>query len=283
MSTVLDVALPALFVIVVWWASTGAIFYANGRPRRTQQWSLAGIVGLAVLADYAILFTRNDPGPLEAAIAFAAAIAIWGLIEMTFLMGYITGPRRTVCPPDTTPGQRFRFACLAIAHHEIAILAALALIAWQTAGAANFVAAGTFGLLWLMRLSTKLNLFFGVPNTAAELLPPQIAYMKSYFRRAPMSGFFPLSVSAATVLTCVLAIRAGAAPAASFEITGYAMLAALSALGMIEHWFLVLPIPAQTLWGWSLAGRARPDPMPTDKNVTKRRLDTIRPLTLPQP
>ena len=283
MSTVLDVALPALFVIVVWWASTGAIFYANGRPRRTQHWSLAGIVGLAVLADYAILFTRNDPGPLEAAIAFAAAIAIWGLIEMTFLMGYITGPRRTVCPPDTTPGQRFRFACLAIAHHEIAILAALALIGWQTTGAANFVAAGTFGLLWLMRLSTKLNLFFGVPNTAAELLPPQIAYMKSYFRRAPMSGFFPLSVSAATVLTCVLAIRAGAAPAASFEITGYAMLAALSALGMIEHWFLVLPIPAQTLWGWSLEGRARPDPMPTDKNVTKRRLDTIRPLTLPQP
>jgi hypothetical protein len=30
------------------------------------------------------------------------------------------------------------------------------------------------------------------------------------------------------------------------------MLAVLAALGAIEHWFLVLPMRAEALWGWSL-------------------------------
>lgn len=37
---------------------------------------------------------------------------------------------------------------------------------------------------------------------------------------------------------------------------GYALLATLLALAIIEHWFFVLPIPAASLWRWSLQKRA---------------------------
>lgn len=252
MSTLVDFALPVLFVVVVWWTSTGAIFYLNGRGEDHYRWNLLGAGALAVLAGYLLLVTRNDPGPAEAATAFVAAVAIWGLIEISFLTGFVTGPRRAPCPPDCSGGQRFRYACLAIAYHEAAIVISLGLMCLITAGSTNFVGAASFGLLWLMRLSTKLNIFFGVPNTAMELLPERIGYLKSYFRQGPMSALFPVSVSAATVLPIVFVMSASTASATSFEVTSYTLLAALSALGVIEHWFLVLPLPAQSLWGWSM-------------------------------
>lgn len=261
MRTLVDFVLPVLFVIAVWWSSTGAIFYLNGRGEENHRWNLLGAAALALLAVCVLLLTRRDPGPAEAATAFVAAVAIWGLIEMSFLTGYVTGSNREPCPLDCSGLQRFGYACLAIAYHEAAIISGIGLIYWITSGSANFVGVGTFALLWIMRLSTKLNIFFGVPNTAEEMLPNRIAYLKSYFRKGPMSGFFPLSVTAVTCLPLAFAMRAGADSANAFEVTGYSLLAALAALGVIEHWLLVLPIRAETLWGWSLSSGGSAVPM----------------------
>jgi putative photosynthetic complex assembly protein 2 len=38
-------------------------------------------------------------------------------------------------------------------------------------------------------------------------------------------------------------------------VTGQAMLATLCALAMLEHWLMVLPLPSDALWRWSLEGR----------------------------
>ena len=32
--------------------------------------------------------------------------------------------------------------------------------------------------------------------------------------------------------------------------------ATLLTLAVIEHWFLVLPVPAEAMWNWALGGRA---------------------------
>ena len=34
---------------------------------------------------------------------------------------------------------------------------------------------------------------------------------------------------------------------------GATLLATLAVLGIVEHWFLVLPISINSLWGWGLA------------------------------
>jgi hypothetical protein len=39
---------------------------------------------------------------------------------------------------------------------------------------------------------------------------------------------------------------------------GFGLLATLVALGLLEHVFMVLPMPADALWRWGLASRAKP-------------------------
>jgi len=40
---------------------------------------------------------------------------------------------------------------------------------------------------------------------------------------------------------------------------GFVLLATLSALAVIEHWFMILPIPAEALWRWSLRPSKEPE------------------------
>src|SRR4029450_2191513 len=111
---------------------------------------------------------------------FTCALLVWAWHEVTFLMGFVTGTRTTPCPPDARGWQRFVAATQAILWHELAILASAVLVVTLTWGAANQVGTWTFLLLWLMRLSTKLNLFLGVPNLAEGLLPDHLRYLASF-------------------------------------------------------------------------------------------------------
>ena len=40
-----------------------------------------------------------------------------------------------------------------------------------------------------------------------------------------------------------------------FRQAAFTFLAAMTALAIIEHWFLVLPIPAEAMWNWSMKSR----------------------------
>ena len=106
-----------------------------------------------------------------------------------------------------------------------------------------------------MHASAKLNLFFGVPNLGADLLPRHLAYLESFMARRPMNMFFPVSVTLSTVATTMLAARSLDAQT-PFELVGYTMLATLMALAVLEHWFLVAPMNGNALW--SVRPRAAP-------------------------
>lgn len=248
------ILVAVLFAMFLWWFATGAIFYVIGRPRHTHRISLWAASGLAAVALVAIVWTRDDAGARAAYIGFAGAIILWGWHEMTFLTGRLTGPRRAACAADCGGMRHFRHGVAALLHHELAILAnALVLVAicW---GADNMTALWTFLLLWAMRVSAKLNLHFGVPNTAAELLPPHLAYMQSFFAVRPINPLFPVSIALATALTVWLATAAHGAPGGSGAEAGYALMATLAALALLEHWAMVLPMPMEALWRWSLGG-----------------------------
>ena len=38
----------------------------------------------------------------------------------------------------------------------------------------------------------------------------------------------------------------------SYEIIGFSLLFAISLMALLEHWFMVLPIPDARLWRWML-------------------------------
>lgn len=252
-----DLLLPAGYAVLFWWASTGLALVAVRRSRERSWPALAGAGLLLAAALAALAATRDDPGATASYVAFSAAIGAWGAAEIAFLTGWLAGPWRAPCPPGAAGWARAGYALGAILWHELSLLAVGAAILLATWGGSNAVGPWCFAVLLLMRVSAKLNIFLGVPNITEDFLPKHLAPLKSFFRRSPMNPLFPVSVTVSTVALAWLAQLAWAAegPAA----VGLALLAAIVALGLLEHWFLVLPLPVETLWAWGLAPAAGPD------------------------
>lgn len=255
MLLVLEYGLPVLFTLFVWWFSTGFILYLDGLPQKTFRYSLFGAAVVLVLSLYGLFYTAHDTSILAAYIAFSCGLLVWGFVEITFLMGVLTGPRRSACPVHCTQWQRFGYAIAAILYHELTIIVcavAIAVLTWQ---GDNQVGLWTFLALWIMRQSTKLNLFFGVRNLGESLLPPHLQYMKSFFVKKPMNLLFPISVTVSTVVATLMLQAIFASEAGSFEAVALTLVATLILLAILEHWFLVLPLPFEALWSWGLRSR----------------------------
>lgn len=266
-TTALDLSLIAVLACIVWWASTGLILSLTTKPAYTYRWSMLGGSLMGLCALFVVAGTRSLDSAQAAVAAFAAAIVVWGAIEMAFLMGYIVGPRRQVCPRGLSTWARFKVSWAALAYHELALVAGLALLFVLVVGAVNTLAFQTFALLWVMRLSTKLNIFLGVSNAGAELLPPRIAYLASYFGKARVNLLMPISISAVMIVV-VLFVQAALKPDATSQgATGSVLLATFAALAALEHWLLVLPLPAASFWPWAgrttAATAASPNPLAT--------------------
>lgn len=252
--------LPVLFVLFLWWFSTGAVIYLDGLPRRTFRWSLLGATALLLVALYGLTVSSTDATVGGAYLAFTCGLLIWGWHEISFLMGFVTGPRRVACPKGCRGWRHFGHATETILYHELAIAATAALVVALTWGGANQVGTSTFLILWGMRLSAKLNVFLGVPNLAEEFLPEHLHYLKSFLTKKPMNLLFPVSVTVSTLIAVLLVRGAVAAGAGTFEATALTLLAALLALAILEHWFLVLPLPDAALWSWALRARQMAPP-----------------------
>lgn len=261
----LEFALAAAAAIALWWASTGVILYLDGLPVSTFRWSMIGGSLLALAAIWGLVASSTEATPAGAYIAFTCGLIAWGWQTMSFYMGYITGPRKTPCPPGLTGLPRFLAAAATNVSHEAAIVAGALLIATLTADAPNQFGLWTYLVLWWMHLSGKLNVYFGVPNLSEEFIPEHLGYLRSYMRKQPMNLLFPVSVTVSTLITAWLAVLAASHPTGSFEAIGNTLLATMMALAVLEHWLLVLPLPAMALWNWSLASRKDwPDTVPAD-------------------
>ena len=248
---------PLLFALFLWWFSTGAILYLDGLPRRTHRWTMIGATGLMGAGCAALVATRDDPSPAGAYLAFSGALAIWGWNEVAFLIGWITGPRRTACPAGARGFARFLLASETILWHEISLLAGFVLVASLGWGGRNSVAVGVYAILWSMRLCSKLNIFLGVPNAPVAFLPPHLRHLASYFRVRPMNALFPIAITASTVVGFGLFTRAIDAPTDG-AVVGFTLLSTLMALAILEQWLLILPLPAEALWKWGMRSHALP-------------------------
>jgi len=247
--------IAALSALFVWWFATGAILWRvksadRGGPD-AHFWSVVLGLPLLLLGVYGLATTLADPGVTGVYVAFLSALAIWGWIELAFLSGIIAGPVTRICPPYAPEWERFLRATGTILWHEILLIATLVLIAIASEGAANTIGLWTFAVLFFARISAKLNLFFGVPRIHTEFLPKPLSHLASHFRHAQMNWVFPISVTLLTFAAACWMERAAAATTDGAFI-GHILLAALTILALLEHWFMVLPLPDQKLWRWML-------------------------------
>ncbi len=264
-------ALAVFFAIFIWWFSTGIVLLLNGMQRRAYRWSLCTSTALGLAALYALAHTAQQTGTTAAYCAFTSALLVGGWHELSFLTGWITGPRCTAIPASLAGWPRFVQAVRAILWHELGILVVGLFIVAVTWGAPNQVGTATFVVLWAMRTSAKLNLFFGVRNLSEEFLPPHLVYLASFFRRRAMNLFFPFSVAAACAVLAWMVLRAVAPGASAFEVLGLSLVGTMLGLAIVEHAMLVLPVSTTALWRWAMrsrdkknAPRAEAAPLPLD-------------------
>lgn len=252
-----------VFVTCLWFFSTGAILWLNRLDRNTHPASLLGISVLCGPAVCGVIVSASESSASAAYLAFVSTLIIWGWHEMSFLMGFVAGPRREACPVGAKGWERFRLATATLIHHEIALAVTCLVLFAMTWGQPNRVAAQTFALLFAMRLCSKFNIFLGVANTGAEMMPDHLDYLKSYFRTRSMNPLFPFTLAGSLLLSALLANAALAAPTGSGEAVGYLLLVVLAMLGVIENCILMMPLRSSELWAW-----AKPRP----ENLTMTRI-----------
>lgn len=243
------------FVVVMWGVSTAVIFYLDSLAPRTFPWSMAAATLVLVGCFAAIWQLRGDVSTAGILSSFAAGLLAWGWTEMSLYMGYITGPRKQRCVDGCEGVAHFGHAVSANLWHEFLVIG-FAVLIWLTG---NQTALWCFAMLWLMHLSARLNVFLGVRNVSAEFVPAHMDVLKGFLRRRNMNPLFPFSCAALLALTIYLVFQQQ-----SLSIT---MAATLAAIGLLEHILLMLPLPIERLWHWSLSDAARP--APPDQHIHK--------------
>ena len=254
---VLAIAIP--YVLFVWWFSTGTVLLLVGLSLRHGVVLKAGAAVLFAASLAGLAVSSREASAAGAYCVFTCAILLWGAVEISLLAGWITGPRPQPCPGDCTTVDRVWFALQATAYHEFALIATAGLAFAVTAGAPNQLGWWTFAAMLVLRQSAKVNLFLGVRTLNDELLPAQVQFLRSYFARKPINALFPLSVTFATAAAAWLAVAAVDAES-SFDALCCSLLATLVALGALEHWFMVLPMPVVDLWRWSIRAQKQVAP-----------------------
>ncbi|MEM6973083.1 MAG: putative photosynthetic complex assembly protein PuhE [Pseudomonadota bacterium] len=248
-ATLPTVAIAVAAALFLWWFATGILFWMS--RRLTGDVAVMGVAGAVLAASLSLVDAVADTASIGAAyLSFLGGIGAWAFAELTFLTGKLTGPVRAPCPPGLGGWRRFRRAIGTLLWHELAILAIAATMLTITWGATNQVGTWAFALLMAMRVSAKLNLFLGVPYPPATLLPGPLAHLDSYFRTRPFTALLPAAVTTGTALATIVAWHAAAPGVSLFEAAGYALLWTLLVLGIVEHWFLILPVREGALWAW---------------------------------
>jgi putative photosynthetic complex assembly protein 2 len=222
---------------------------------------LAGLPLLG-LGWYGLVATMTSASVASVYWAFLSALAIWGWFELAFLCGIITGPNVRPCPPGVARWERFLRAWGTIAHSEMALIATAVVMVALCWEAPNPFGLWTFLVLFIARISAKLNVYLGVPNINVEFLPAPVRHLASHFRIAPMNAFFPVAVTALTFAVACWLERALASEAGSGAHIGFALLAALTGLALLEHWLMVLPLQDAKLWRWLMP---RPEERPAHR------------------
>jgi putative photosynthetic complex assembly protein 2 len=105
-----------------------------------------------------------------------------------------------------------------------------------------------------MHSSAKINAVLGVRNLNEEFFPSHLKYLRSFLRRRAINALFPFSVTGGTIAT-VLILQNATHTSTPFVFVNAVFLGTMMALAVLEHWLLILPIPAAKLWAWGLNSR----------------------------
>ena len=251
----MDMVLASFFVIFLWWISTTVILALtrkNGTINDVRTMILATIV--LILGFLILIYSRNVTSVFSAYCGFVSILMIWAWQETAFLVGWITGNRKSKCPKDAKGVIRAWLAFQTISYHELTLIILGVTVYVLTKDASNDIAFMAFLVLWVMRLSAKINVFLGVRNFYEEFLPKKISYLTTYFKRKSYNPLFPFLLMTAIIIDMLFWYNAGTA-INSFERVSLTLVAALLGLGIVEHILMMVPFQLDRIWRLGLLKR----------------------------
>lgn len=251
--------LPVLYTVLLWWFTTGLVIVMYGRRATTVRLYFVAATGVMAAALGGIFALRDVDEPWAVYATFTCGTLVWGWLMASYYLGYITGeplPANLGRRPgyyrlQQEPVRRFHLAVRASLHHELLVLVFGVGLFWLNWGASNSWGFWTFLALWIMHLSSKLNVFFGVRNFPIEYLPRHLHGFGVLLSKRPINPFFPFTVLAATLVVWWMFSTALMPETPVTQATGLMLVGWMLLLGVMEHWLLVLPVPAM-IWGWHL-------------------------------
>ena len=242
--------LALIVSVLLWWLMTGLALMSVHQPPASRQmiFSLSSV--LAVLALMGVEANAATPTPMATIAGFAMALFIWAWLELSYLMGYITGPVKQPAVSAMGFSERFTHALGTTIYHELMVVGVVGLVCVLGAGLPNATIQNTLAVLWLMRWSTKLNLFLGVKHFNSEWLPDNMRYITTYLKAGENSWFTVFSTILAATCTYFLFFMGQSAtdPAAALSLF---LIAWLAGLAVLEHVFLMMPMGETALWRWA--------------------------------
>lgn len=242
---------PVVITIFAWWFSTGLILMLVRLPQKHYSALLLACIVPAGLGVWGLVASAQNTTPAAVYCGFLCTLVIWGWHEASFLMGKITGPRPQSCPPGMRGWRRFGYATATLIYHEVALFLTLVAVLAMTWNAPNQIGVMIFGLLFAMRLSAKFNIFLGVPNLTDEFFPSHLEHLKSYLPKRAINPLMPISLIASIILVVSLCrdLSTTSAP------TALLIVITLACLGMLEHLFMITPLPDASLWRWAVPAK----------------------------
>ena len=236
--------------VLLWWVMTGLALMCVHQPAaaRKRIFSVSSIVMLFALMGVEMNAAIHTL--LATVIGFAMALVIWAWLELSYLMGYITGPVKHSAPNPMGLSERFTHALGTTIYHELLVVGVVGLVCVLGAGLPNPTIQNTLAVLWLMRWSTKLNLFLGVKHFNSQWLPENMRYITSYLSAGRNSWFSVFSTILAAFCTYLLFFLGQMAtdPTAALSLF---LIAWLASLAVLEHVFLMMPMGETALWRWA--------------------------------
>jgi putative photosynthetic complex assembly protein 2 len=246
-----SLVLPFMVVIALWFVSTGLVAAINHRLRASYGGALIIACACALVGLGLVVLTVHSTAVWATYASFLGGLLIWSWHEISFLTGAVAGSHRDACPAGASRWQRFSLATMALIHHEVALAMTAGLLLSLAAVTANATGAFTFALLLIFRLSSKLNIYHGVPSFSDELLPAHLGYLKSYFGPKKLRPALLMSIAVIGALGLYFAQLALAATSAAGTVQA-SLLGCLCLLAALEHLFLAIPFRDSALWGWAL-------------------------------
>lgn len=264
---------PVLFALFLWWFTTGLIIVVYGRSPLLVRLYFGGATVALLAALVGLVAIRTQVTSTAVYLAFTCGVVIWGWQTASYYLGYITGPKQpeATAVPATQYG-RFLLAAKASIYHELLAALTALLLVGLTWGQPNRWGLWVYLAMWLMHLSAKLNVFFGVRNFRIDFLPPHLHHLDALLNKRSSNPLLPVSVLLATSVALLLLYRAIMPTAVPTQTVGSLLVATMLALGMLEHLLLVLPVPV-AIWGWGVRPLA-------DDTADERRVASSEPLTV---